>query len=102
MRASVTGAAHVRPRSREWLTTVAVNGSSGVTNFALSPAKYTVPAPSADTHGSEAASAVPPVQALSLGIVVRVQVLPASRDDARTSLRVVAGPTSCFQVATML
>ena len=68
---------------------------------AARPLKYTVPSPPAETHGSEPVSAVPPVQTVKSGIVVRVHVLPPSCEDATRSLRVEIGPTSCFHVAMM-
>jgi hypothetical protein len=100
--ATVAGGRQVRPPSRERLATTAVVGGS-VEMSAPRPLKYTVPSPPAATHGSEPASAVPPVQAVSPGMVRRFHVLPPSREEATRSLRDwLAEPTSCFQAATML
>ena len=47
-------------------------------------------------------SAAPPVHLVSPGIVLRVHVLPPSREEPTRSLRDWSGPTSCFQVATIV
>src|SRR5215212_4069319 len=59
-----------------------------------------VPSGPADSHGSVAESAVPPVHTVRPGIVLRFHVLPPSNDDPIRSLRAVK-PRSCCQVATM-
>src|SRR5512132_798751 len=61
-----------------------------------------MPSPPADSHGSVAKSAVPPVHTVRPRIVRRVQLLPPSGEAATRSLRVDTGPASCFQVATRL
>src|SRR6266516_842658 len=98
---TIAGAAQLRPSLPEWLATIATSGGSEETKPACPP-KYAVPSAPKETHGSLAVSAVPPVQRVRPGIVVRCHVLPPSNEEATRSSRALKGPDrSCFQVATM-